>query len=606
MIIAAVDIETKDPNLQELGSGAIRNDGYVIGVGIYCPELHINDFFRPDDQQIKRVLDDENISKVFHNGVYDIDWLVNNLHYKINGKCEDTMTRETLLDAYAPSYSLDNCCTRRGVKGKNKEDTIDLWWLEHKKHDDKGPAIKNLDKIPFHIVGRYCKQDCKATYDLYMAQQPLLEEQGLTFANDIECRLYPYITQMHANGFRINENSRLGLYVKLNTQYNIGMAELAHKYNIPDLSLNRAVHLKQIFDAEGIPVTYTEKMNPSFTSDVLADIENPVAEKIHQLRATDKLIGSFLNGAFVRGQHNGRLYSTFYPSKRDNGGTVTGRWSSQNVNLQQIPARDDKHGTEIRSLFIPEEGCYLGAFDYKQIEYRIFIHYASGQGAKEAQQSFVINPDIDYHDMAVELLHWGFMGKLGRKIAKNFNFGAIYGLGYRSFARKYKKLLIQAFHVKDDEVEELAKTLMNEYYTKLPFVKPTILSIENVASKRGYVRTLANRRQRLNDPDKVYALVNYLVQGSAADVLKKGIVDAWDAGVFNVLIPHAAVHDENVFSIPRTREGYEACEELYRCMANAYKLHVPLGVDKEIGLDWGHCTGETYDKFRQEVGYGNV
>lgn len=602
MILAAVDIETKDPNLQKLGSGAVRNDGYVIGVGIYCPELHINDFFRPDDWNVKRVLEDPAITKVFHNGVYDIDWLVNNLHYNIRGKCEDTMTRETLLDAYAPSYSLDNCCTRRGVKGKNKEDTIDLWWAEHKDKSDKGPAIKNLDKIPFHIVGRYCKQDCKATYDLYMAQQPLLEEQGLTFANDIECRLYPYITQMHANGFRINEQGRQKISLELNKFYDDGMRELSAKYNIPDLSLGRAVHLKQIWDAEGIPVVYTEKMNPSFTGDILSDVDNPVAEKIRQLRATQKLLNSFIDGAFVTNQYKGRMFSTFYPSKRDSGGTVTGRWSSQNINLQQIPAREDKHGPEIRSLFLPEEGCYLGAFDYKQIEYRIFIHYATGEGAKEAQQGFVTNPDIDYHDMAVELLHWGFMGKLGRKIAKNFNFGAIYGLGYRSFATKYKKLLMEAFKVKDDEVLNLAKTLMTEYYVKLPFVKPTILSIENAASRRGYVYTLAKRRQRLFDPDKLYAIVNYLVQGSAADVLKKGIVDAWDAGVFNVLIPHAAVHDENVFSIPRTKEGYEACEELYRCMANAYKLHVPLGVDKEIGLDWGHCTGETYDKFKQEVG----
>ena len=602
MILAAVDIETKDPNLQTLGSGAVREDGYIIGVGIFCPDLLIDTFYRPGIPKVKEILEDPNIVKIFHNGVYDLDWLVNFFGYEVNGICEDTMTRETLLDAYASSYSLDNCCARRGIEGKNKGDTIDQWWAEHKDKSDKGPAIKNLDKIPFDIVGKYCRQDCKATYYLYKAQQPLLEEQGLLFANNIECRLYPYITKMHANGFRINEQGREKISLELNKFYDDGMKELSAKYNIPDLSLGRAVHLKQIWDAEGIPVVYTEKMNPSFTGDILSDVDNPVAEKIRQLRATQKLLNSFIDGAFVTNQYKGRMFSTFYPSKRDSGGTVTGRWSSQNINLQQIPAREDKHGPEIRSLFLPEEGCYLGAFDYKQIEYRIFIHYATGQGAKEAQQGFVTNPDIDYHDMAVELLHWGFMGKLGRKIAKNFNFGAIYGLGYRSFATKYKKLLIEAFKVGDDEVLNLAKTLMDEYYVKLPFVKPTILSIENAASRRGYVYTLAKRRQRLFDPDKLYAIVNYLVQGSAADVLKKGIVDAWDAGVFNVLIPHAAVHDENVFSIPRTREGYEACEELYRCMANAYKLHVPLGVDKEIGLDWGHCTGETYDKFKQEVG----
>ena len=603
MILAAVDIETKDPNLQTLGSGAVRNDGFVIGVGIYCPDLELNDFLRPDDWNIKRVLEDPAITKIFHNGVYDLDWLVNNLHYNVQGICEDTMTREALLDSYADSYSLDNCCVRRGIEGKNKGDTIDQWWADHKDKSDKGTAIKNLDKIPFDIVGKYCIQDCKATYELFMAQQPLLEEQGLLFANNIECRLYPYITKMHANGFRINEEGRKRLSFDLNKAYTDGIIELESKYCIKELSLSKRSHLVDIWKQEGIPLQYTESLNPSFNNEVLNDVMNPVAEKIRQLRGTKTLINNFIDGAFIDCQYNGRLFSTFYPARRDkSGGTVTGRWSSQNCNLQQVPSRDDKHGPEIRSLFIPEDECYLGAFDYKQIEYRIFIHYATGPGAKESQDNFMKNPDIDYHAMTVELLHWGFMGKMGRKIAKNVNFGLIYGLGASSFASMYKKLLMEAFHVKEEEVIQLVKTLMAEYYIKVPFAKPTILSIENAALRRGYVYTLAKRRQRVKDKDKIYVMPNYLIQGSAADVLKKGIVDAWDAGVFNVLIPHAAVHDENVFSIPRTREGYEACEELYRCMANAYKLHVPLGVDKEIGLDWGHCTGETYDKFKQEVG----
>ncbi len=598
MILAAVDIETKDPHLADLGSGAIRNDGYVIGVGIHCPDIGISGFFRPDDPQVGKVLEDPSITKVFHNGVYDIDWLVNNLRYTIRGKCEDTMTREALLNAYAESFSLDNCCKRRGIEGKNKEDTIDIWW---ETHNGKGKAIQNLDKIPFDVVGKYCLQDCVATYNLFMAQQPELEMQELLYANDIECRLYPFITKMHANGFRISEPGRQQISKELNDFYNSGMHELMETYDIPDLSLNKAVHLKKIWNAEGIPIQYTESGNPSFKAEILNETHHPVAEKIHKLKMTLKLLNSFIDGAFITNCFNGRMYSTFYPIKRDKGGTVTGRWSSQNINLQQIPAREDKHGKEIRSLFIPEEGCYLGAFDYKQIEYRTFIHYATGPGAAEARKSFVTNPDIDYHDMAVELLHWGFMGKLGRRIAKNYNFGSIYGLSVKGFVEKFGYLLLEAFHVDESELFNLAKTIQNEYYTKLPFVKPTIQSIENVALKRGYVYTLAHRRQRLRDPDKVYTMVNYLIQGSAADIFKKGMVDAWDAGVFDVLIPHAPVHDEIVFSIPKTKEGYEACEELARCMANAYPMHVPIGVDTEIGNDWGHCDLDTYIKFKEGI-----
>ena len=118
--------------------------------------------------------------------------------------------------------------------------------------------------------------------------------------------------------------------------------------------------------------------------------------------------------------------------------------------------------------------------------------------------------------------------------------------------------------------------------------------------RRGYVRTLSGRRQRMPLDGGSYKLVNYLIQGSAADLLKKGLVDAWDAGVFNVLKLHAQVHDEVVFSIPDTREGYEACLKLKECMANAYPLKIPLGVDTEIGPDWGHCTMENWEAFEQK------
>ena len=128
--IAAVDIETRDPHLKDWGPGTIRKDGFIIGIGIYCPDLGIDGFFKPEDEAVSKVLNDPDIDKVFHNGVYDLDWIVNGYGLKVYGRCEDTMTRETLLDAYAFSYSLDACCQRRGVEGKNKGDTIDKWYAE--------------------------------------------------------------------------------------------------------------------------------------------------------------------------------------------------------------------------------------------------------------------------------------------------------------------------------------------------------------------------------------------------------------------------------------------------------------------------------------------
>ena len=207
-MIAAIDIETKDPHLKDWGPGSIRKDGFIIGIGCYCPDLSISQFFKIDNPIIQDILKNPDVTKVFHNGVYDLDWIMNGEQLEVQGRCEDTMTRETLLDAYAYSYSLDSCCKRRGVEGKNKGETIEAWY---EAHGLKGKAIEHLDEIPFDIVGKYCVQDCKAMYDLFMAQQPLLEEQNLMNANDIEVRLYPLLMDMRRNGMRVDISQLLKL-----------------------------------------------------------------------------------------------------------------------------------------------------------------------------------------------------------------------------------------------------------------------------------------------------------------------------------------------------------------------------------------------------------
>ena len=243
----------------------------------------------------------------------------------------------------------------------------------------------------------------------------------------------------------------------------------------------------------------------------------------------------------------------------------------------------------------------LGAFDYKQIEYRVFTHFASGPGAEEAQKQFNENPNTDYHQMTIDLMDWGDLGKEGRHLAKNLNFGSIYGLGPKSFAVKFKQNLLHNHPERDpDNLFPVAQSLMNEYFAKVPFVKPTCTQIMNVGQRRGYVRTLSGRRQRMPLDGGAYKLINYLIQGSASDLLKKALVEAWDKGVFKVLKLHAQVHDEIVFSIPQTEEGYKACKTLYECMVNAYQLKIPLGVDTEIGCDWGHCDMDNWKKFEEE------
>lgn len=926
--VIAVDIETADPHLKDWGPGSIRKDGYILGIGMYCPTLGIKGYFSPKSPEVFRWLASD-VTKVFHNGVYDLDWIINGAGIPVNGRCEDTMTRETLLDAYAFSYSLDACCQRRGVTGKNKGATIDEYW---KSIGGKGKAVEHLKDIPQDIVGKYCVQDCVATYDLFQAQIAPLKEQGLEQANDIECRLYPLLMDMRKNGIRVNTQDLFKLGEQFSEEYEEGMKALEDTYGFErgTLSLNASSDLYKIWKQEGLPIEYTPTGKPSFAAAVLDDCPHPVAHKIKHLKGLIKTQAFF--DSWVDLLYNHHIYPSFYPAKRDEGGTVTGRWSSRDPNMQQVPAREDKHGKEIRSLFIPEDNCYLGAFDYKQIEYRVFTHFASGPGAEEAQKQFRENADTDYHQMTIDLMGWGDMGKEGRHIAKNLNFtcispdsfistrrgyirardlrnddllvlgsgkwrafigkkpqyrftlsngqqfdvttnhpfklfgkrigaselkegdvwdvipnthwgdiqtdvieytyhkknkqfrvdvdedfayllgvwlgdgslhyqyktgapsalsfctppentqllkdiiggktttvrfsehwevwyytnkalaswiknncgttddkhvpdiiyrsprsvviafltgfldsdgtvyknkpqllntnerlmrgiarccamlgwkarwssedydslgcqgklyrlrfnrspvlqeelqgivrkwntthfkkaepvtvvrkeeigiqdtfcielppphwyeaeccinhNSIYGLGPKSFAVKFKQNLLHNHPERDpDNLFPVAQSLMNEYFAKVPFVKPTCNKIMDVGQRRGYVKTLSGRRQRMPLDGGAYKLINYLIQGSASDLLKKALVDAWDKGVFKILKLHAQVHDEIVFSIPKTKEGYEACRELYSCMVNAYPLKIPLGVDTEIGPDWGHCNMDNWEEFAEE------
>lgn len=922
--VMAVDIETYDPHLKTMGPGSIRHDGHIIGVGFYCPELDISCFLEPGDARVAEYLSSHH-TKVFHNGVYDLDWLINGAGFTVNGKIEDTMTRETLLDAYDYSYALDHCCEKRGLAGKNKGQTIDAWWANR---GGKGKAVEHLDEIPFAVVAKYCIQDCIATLDLFYAQQPLIITQDLQYANDIEASLYPWLMETRKNGMIVDWPARRELSDLLNDK--LAEKKAAFQKDYGDINIGSGKQLEVLWKQLGLEVQYSEKGLPSFTHDILQDTDHPAARLILEMRGLQKLIDTFIDGQFVDLSYHGRLWPILYPAKRSEGGTVTGRFSSQSPNGQNIPAREDKYGKEVRSLFIPEEGCLLGAFDYKQIEYRLFSHFAiacKAPGWEDLEQAFKDNPDTDYHQMTIDLMDWGSMGKEGRHLAKNFNFtccspdsyfatkrgyikavdlreddvlvldsgkwrafigskpqyritlsngqqfkvthdhpfklfgqevgasqlregtafevvpsrfwgdiqsdvieysyhktsrkihftvdesiayllgvwtgdgslhmqyntgepssisfctppentqflkdvighktttsrvtdkwevwmctskplsswimkicgktdtkhvpdiiyrsprsvmiafmqgfldsdgtvhnnkpqllntneelmrglarccamlgwearwseedtptdkklyrlhirktpltykelqgkvrkweyvmtsgnkkpvtvtkiedigiqdtfcielppphwyeaechinhNSIYGLGVNSFATKFKYNLMKAHpNCPEENIKDLAKSLMDEYFTKVPFAKPTCLKIQETASSRGYVRTIGGRRQRITPDGKLYKIINYLVQGSAGDMFKKAMVDSWNAGVWKVLIPHIMVHDEMVFSIPQTREGYEACLKLIDCMQNAYNLKVPIGVDTEIGPDWGHCTEENWEQF---------
>ena len=222
-------------------------------------------------------------------------------------------------------------------------------------------------------------------------------------------------------------------------------------------------------------------------------------------------------------------------------------------------------------MFIPEEGHTWGKSDYSQIEYRIIAHYAQGKGAISLREQYNYDPDTDFHKYIQD--NTGF----DRRTAKRLNFGGAYGMGIPSAAQLFGWTM------------EEAEMFMNTYHNTAPYIKETRNSVSRVAKQRGHIFTLLGRKARTHPSRKLHSMFNRLIQGSAADLFKKGMADAYNAGVFNVLIPHMFVHDEVDVSIPPTIEGQEALEELEYIMENAIKLDVPVKVDTHTGANWAEA-----------------
>jgi DNA polymerase I-like protein with 3'-5' exonuclease and polymerase domains len=588
MSFCVIDIETHDPNLKHWGDGSVRKDGHIIMVGMYDGNEAI--CLPPSDPRVADRLRDPTITKIFHNGVYDLSWLQVGYGFEVNGRCEDTMTREALLDAYAGAYNLEACCFRRGVEGKNKGDTIDRWWNDH---GHKGKAIEHLNEMPWEVVEKYCKQDLMATWDLFHAQQPILEKDNLLHVNDLECRLYPILMEMKGNGIRLDWDALVQLSDKLNGEYETGMRGLIQKYPYLN-SLGAPTQLIKVFQEENIPLVIPEgKQKPSFAHDVLERIDHPVIKEIMRLKQIGTVLNKFVDGSYPDYMVNMRIHGTVIPMLRDEGGTMTGRMSMREPNLQQAPSRGDKYAKEIRSLFLPDMDCTLAAFDYKQIEYCVFAHYAKEPGGEKLREN--MTKGMDYHDYCMKMLGWN-----DRHLTKNMGFGKLYGLGVKSFAERFYMVLKKPAEEMGVSVRDYAEYKNAEYLANLSFIEPTVRSIQDTGRTRGYVRTIMGRRQRVPLDNKVFKLVNYLCSGGAADILKAGLVAGWEAGIFDVLVMHFPVHDENVFSIPNTKAGYEAAREFAHLMSTAVKLRVPIRVDTEVGPDWGHCTGENWKAMGEE------
>lgn len=608
-----LDTETKDLDLLEKGPG-VRRDGHLIGISVAVPEG--DSWYFPMRHEIcpeqnmdpakvlawaRSELCREGQPKVGANLTYDLDYLAEEgVHVK--GPFYDVQIAEPLIDENRYSYALDDLSQRHLGITKVK-DQLSEWVL--KAYGNKNYRAE-LWRCPPSLVGPYAAGDAIQPIQIWQKQQELIARDGLEEVLQIETDLIPMMLAMRRHGVRIDMARRQLLDDELTQAILLGEEKLKHLAGFQP-NINAGADLKRMFDKLGVRYPYTPPSKrfpegqPSFVKEWLEGLEHPAGKAITEIRTLMKYRDTFVRG-YLDLQINGRIHCMFHQVKTDNNGTVSGRFSSSDPNLQNIPARDEYWGPLIRSMFLPEEDCDWVKHDWSQIEYRFLAHFGVGHNAEVVRQRYNREPDTDFHHMVMD------MTGLPRKPAKTINFGLVYGMGKFELARRMGMTVDQA------ETE-----IFLPYHTEVPFVRDTYERAQTRAQTRGFMRTILGRRARFDlweegrrnwdaaasalpyDLAKAkwgqgikraftHKALNRLLQGSAGDLMKKAMATMWRSGVYNVLpVMHLTVHDEADHSRPRTKEAREATNEIKRIMESVIKIKVPVVADEEVGTNWGNC-----------------
>ena len=587
----AIDLETNDPDLKELGSGNVIGNGHIAGISLaiegwagYYPIQHEQGGNMDRTLVIdwlKDLCSQEYTTFIFHNAMYDVCWL-KAAGINIKGKIVDTMIAASLIDENRLSYQLNALSKHYGGLGKDEK----VLYNAAKEYgvDPK----KDLWRLPAMFVGQYAERDAEATLKLWQRLHRELHDQELIDIFTLETQLFPCLIEMRFKGVRVD------LEKAHKIKKNLMVREQKILTKIKDLTglhveIMAARSIAKAFDKLKLPYDRTAKSNePSFTKNFLQNHPHELAQSIADAREINKAHSTFID-SITKHSHKGRIHADINQIRSDQGGTVTGRFSMSNPNLQQIPARHPELGPLIRSIFIPEENCKWGSFDYSQQEPRILVHYAKLQnlpGVHEIADAYKAG-DADFHKVVAD------MAGIQRKQAKTINLGLMYGMGKN-------KLMAELGLMK-----ESAEKLIRQYHAKAPFVKQLMDNVSRKANDRGKIRTLLGRachfdlwqpvqfgvfkplpleqaRKNYDEPLKrafTYKALNKLIQGSAADMTKKSMVELYKNGI----IPHIQIHDEVDISV----ESDKKAEQIVQIMEEAVVLQIPNKVDYESGANWG-------------------
>jgi DNA polymerase I-like protein with 3'-5' exonuclease and polymerase domains len=635
--IVAIDLETSDPNLKTKGLGAVRKDGFVTGIAIatkkqtfYFPLAHA----MTDNLPVKETWDylneklfkNKDIRKVFHNAIYDVCWIRSSTGEMPQGELLDTMIAASVIDETRMKYSLDAISKIYLNETKYKYDLTDKVkaWSDGVIQD----PMTNMEKLPYSLVKDYAEQDVNLTLKLWNIFDKKLDEVLYTKTHDdgrveektcrkifeLETKLFPCLVDMKFKGVKIDVEKARAFGKRLGKTKNSIINYIERRTGIK-IEMWAASSIKALLDHENInDYEVTKAGLPQLPKDYLSSHKNKYLRLIAKARNFDKTQNTFIEG-LLEFVHEGRIHADINQIRSDQGGTVTGRFSMSNPNLQQIPSKGFI-GKKMRELFLPEDDCEWGSFDYSQQEPRIVVHYALALGmpGTDTLLEEFNKEDADFHQIVAD------MAQISRTMAKTINLGLFYGMGKIKLASELGL----------DRPK--ANKLFADYHAKVPFVKQLSIDLINFAEENKLLYTLEDRFCRFNkwetrdrkwnnsinryDPvdilDKevaqkyytddrlnkgyvadptyehftdfykpafTYKALNRLIQGSAADMTKKAMVNLYEQGI----LPQIQIHDELCLSI----KNEEQARIVKKIMENAITLEVNNKVNYKHGKNWG-------------------
>lgn len=568
--ILSLDTETTgtepmDAELVGMSFSIAENEAFYVPVPAGQEEaLKIVNEFRP-------VFENENSLKVGQNIKYDMI-VLKNYGAEVKGPLFDTMIAHYVLQ---PEL-------RHGM------DYLAEIYLHYQTiHIDeligpKGKNQKNMRDLDPKDVYRYACEDADVTLKLKnVLEEELKKNDAERLFYDIEMPLVPVLVNIERNGVLLDTEA-----LKQSSAHFTAQMENIEKeiYELAGETFNIASP-KQVGEVLFDKLKIVEKAKKTKTGQYVTSEEvleslrhkHPVVEKILEHRGLKKLLGTYIDALpLLINPRTGRVHTSFNQTV-----TATGRLSSSNPNLQNIPIRDE-NGKEIRKAFIPDEGCLFFSADYSQIELRIMAHLSEDKNMIDA---FLSNHDIHAATAAkIYKIDLNDVGSDMRRKAKTANFGIIYGISVFGLAERMNV----------DRKE--AKELIDGYFETYPGVKAYMDKSIQVAQEKGYVETIFHRKRFLPDINSRNAVVrgyaernaiNAPIQGSAADIIKVAMARIYQRfqaeGIQAKMI--LQVHDELNFSVPINEK--ERVEEIViEEMEKAYRMHVPLKADCGWGKNW--------------------